>query len=89
MEFINRILNPFRKQEDILKKARDAQIKKARAEGRTDDEIIGILMCMPETQEFIAYAIKHNIVKGGESFMRGQLTLSLKNAFTKTVKSGP
>jgi hypothetical protein len=80
------MLNPFHKQEDILKKARDAQIKKSRADGRSDDEIIGILMCMPETHAFIDYAVKHNPVKGGESFMRGQLMLSLKDAFTKSVK---
>lgn len=86
MRFLKHVLNPFHKQEDILKKARDAQIKKSRAEGKTDDEIIGILMCMPETHDFIAYAVKHNPVKSGESFMRGQLTLSLKDAFTKSVK---
>jgi hypothetical protein len=86
MRFINRVLNPFHKQEDILKKARDSQIKASRAEGKTDDEIIGILMCMPETFAFIDYALKHNPVKGGESFMRGQLTVSLKDAFTKSVK---
>ncbi|MBE3087103.1 MAG: hypothetical protein IMZ64_12900 [Bacteroidetes bacterium] len=86
MSFINHMLNPFHKREDILKKARDAQIKKSRAEGRSDDEIIGILLCMPETHDFIAYALKHNPVKGSESLMRGQLTLSLKDAFTKSVK---
>jgi hypothetical protein len=43
---------------------------------------------MPETQEFIDYAVKHNPVKGAESLMRGQLTLSLKEAFTKSVKNG-
>lgn len=86
MSFINHVLNPFHKQEGILKKARDAKIKKSRAEGRSDDEIIGILLCMPETHDFIAYALKHNPVKGSESFMRGQLTLSLKDAFTKSVK---
>lgn len=88
MSFINHVLNPFRKQEDVLKKARDAQIKKSRAEGKSDDEIIGVLMCMPETFAFIDYAVKHNPVKGAESLMRGQLTLSLKDAFTKSVKNG-
>jgi hypothetical protein len=87
MRFINRVLNPFHKQEDILKKARDAQITKSRAEGKTDDEIIGILMCMPETFAFIDYALKHNPIKGAESLMRGQLTLKLKDAFTKSVKN--
>jgi hypothetical protein len=87
MRFLKHVFNPFHNQEDILKKARDAQIKKSRAEGKTDDEIIGILMCMPETFDFIDYALKHNPVKGGESFMRGQLTLSLKEGFTKSVKN--
>lgn len=86
MSWINHRLNPFHKQEETLKKARDEEIKKRRAEGRLDDEIIGFLMCMPETQEFIDYAVKHNPVPGGECFMRAQLSISLKDGFTKTVK---
>lgn len=87
MRFINRVINPFYNQEKELKKARDLEIKRLRAEGKSDDEIIGFLMCMKETHDFIEYALKHNPVKGAESFMRGQLTLSLKDAFTKSVKS--
>jgi hypothetical protein len=86
MSFFNHVLNPFHSEEEKLKKARDAQIKKSRAEGKSDDEIVGILMCMPETYAFIDYALKHNPFKGAESLMRGQLTLSLKDGYTKSVK---
>jgi hypothetical protein len=86
MTWINHRLNPFHKQEEELKKARDQEIKKRRAEGRTDDEIVGCLMCMPETHKFIEEAVKLNPVPGGQSFMRAQLTFKLKEGYIKSVK---
>jgi hypothetical protein len=88
MNFFKRRLNPFHKQEEELKKARDAEIIKRRVEGLSDDEIISCLMAMPETEKFIMEAIKYNPVPGKQNFMREQLSLKLREGFIKTVKNG-
>jgi hypothetical protein len=85
MSFFNHVLNPFNKQEAELKKARDNEIRRLKEVNKSDEEIIGCLMCMPETMSFIDYAIKHTPVPGGESFMRGKLMIELKDGYTKTV----
>ena len=86
MGFITHRVNPFHKQEEELKKARDLEIRRLRNENKSDEEIIGCLMCMPETQKFIEDAVKLNPMPGGQSFMRAQLTLKLKDGFTTVVK---
>ena len=87
MNFINRRLNPFHKQEEELKKARNAEIIKRRAEGRSDDEIISCLMSMPETEKFIEEAVKYNPIPGKKDFMIAQLSIKLREGFTMTVKT--
>jgi hypothetical protein len=88
MRFLKHIPNPFHKQEQELKKARDSEIIRRREEGLSDDEIISCLMAMPETEKFIEEAVKHNPVPGGSNFMRSQLTAKLREGFTTTVKNG-
>lgn len=82
------MINPFHKQEEELKKARDKKIAELRQENKTDEEIIDSLMTMPETQKFIEEAVKHNPVPGETNIMRSQLTAKLHEGFTKTVKNG-
>lgn len=88
MRFLKHIPNPFHKQEQELKKARDKKIEELRLIDKSDDEIIDGLMYMPETQKFIDEAVKHNPVPGGASFMRSQFTAKLREGFETTVKNG-
>jgi len=86
MRFITRVLNPFHKQEQRLKEARDREIKRLKEEGKSDDEIIFSLMSMPETKEFIEQALKSNPVKGKDNYFKAQMVAKLTEGFTKTVK---